>query len=41
MIEFSKNVQCSFGRIMMDNIRDVKVIVGACIYVVTREGMSL
>jgi len=26
---------------MMDNIRNVKVIVGACIYVVTREGMSL
>jgi len=46
MIEFSRNVECSFERIMMDNVRNVEVIhwlalgceVPHCIYIVTREG---
>jgi len=29
MIEFSQNAECSLERIMMDNVRNVEVIVGA------------
>jgi len=49
MIEFSRNVECSFERIMMDNVRNAEVIrslalgceVPHCIYIMTREGMSV
>jgi len=35
MIEFSQNVECSFGRIMMDNVRNVEVIVGTWLWSTT------
>jgi len=32
MIEFSRNVECSLEHIMMDNVRNVEVIVGAWLW---------
>jgi len=47
MIEFSRNVECLLEHIMMDNVRNVEVIVGAWLWSTilylhrVREGMSV
>jgi len=35
MIEFSRNSECSFERIMMDNVRNVEVIISASLWSTT------